>query len=233
MWETAGNATALDTRCRNPRRVSFIAEPRSSCSFNYLVGAGEQRGRHFEAERFGRLQIDDEFELGRKLDWHFGRVLALEDAAGIDTGLAKLICKTRSVAHQPAGIRKLTPMVQCRKRMARRQRDQLHATGDKQRLGTDQKGISLLFQQCRKGHIDFAIRAGVDDFDLPPMAEAAACNSVTKGLVINGLSGLTSTAKRATPGSSSCNSASRFAPSSTPMSLIPVALPPGRLRLAT
>src|SRR6476659_1030102 len=31
MWETAGNATALDTRCRNRRRVSFIAEPRASC----------------------------------------------------------------------------------------------------------------------------------------------------------------------------------------------------------
>ena len=34
-------------------------------------------------------------------------------------------------------------------------------------------------------------------------------------------------------GSSSCNSASRLAPSCTPMSLMPVALPPGRLRLVT
>ena len=31
-------------------------------SFDHLVGAGEQRGRNVEAERLGRLQIDDEAE---------------------------------------------------------------------------------------------------------------------------------------------------------------------------
>jgi hypothetical protein len=34
---------------------------------NYLVGAGEQRRWHFEAERSRRLKIDDEFILGRRL----------------------------------------------------------------------------------------------------------------------------------------------------------------------
>ena len=52
--------------------------------------------------------------------------------------------------------------------MARRQRDQLHAAGDEQCFGTDEECIGPLFHKRRKGHIDVAIRAGVDDFDLPP-----------------------------------------------------------------
>ena len=105
-------------------------------------------GGTVDAERLGRLQVDDELELGRQLDRHFGWLLALEDAAGIDAGLAKLVRKVRSVAHQPAGFGKLAPMVQRGKRMARRQRDELHATADEQRVGTDQECIGPLFTQA-------------------------------------------------------------------------------------
>jgi hypothetical protein len=38
-------------------------------SFDHLVGEGEQRGRHLKAERFGGLQVEDQLELGRLLDW--------------------------------------------------------------------------------------------------------------------------------------------------------------------
>ena len=38
-------------------------------SFNYLVGAGEQGGRDFEADRLCGLKIDDKLELGGLLYW--------------------------------------------------------------------------------------------------------------------------------------------------------------------
>jgi len=37
-------------------------------SFDHLVGAGEQRRRHLETQRFGGGQIDGEIEFGRLLD---------------------------------------------------------------------------------------------------------------------------------------------------------------------
>ena len=50
--ETAASAAAPAARCRNClRRGSFIFEPPFT-SFDHLVGAGEERGRHLEAERF-------------------------------------------------------------------------------------------------------------------------------------------------------------------------------------
>jgi hypothetical protein len=42
--------------------------PRQRASlFNRLISAGEQRGWHIETERFGRFQIDHQFELDRLL----------------------------------------------------------------------------------------------------------------------------------------------------------------------
>jgi hypothetical protein len=47
---------------------------RSTSSFDHLVGAGEHRGRNFEAEGLRGRQIDDEIKLGRLLDWQVGRL---------------------------------------------------------------------------------------------------------------------------------------------------------------
>ena len=55
---------------------------------DHLVGAGEDRLRHGEAEGFCGFQIDDEFELGRLLHWQIGGLRALEDPPGVDPGLA-------------------------------------------------------------------------------------------------------------------------------------------------
>jgi hypothetical protein len=38
-------------------------------SFDYLIGLGEQRRRNRQAERLSGLEVDDEFEFGRLLEW--------------------------------------------------------------------------------------------------------------------------------------------------------------------
>jgi hypothetical protein len=48
-------------------------------SFDDLVGAGEDRLRHSEAEGLGGLQIDHQLERGRLLYGQIGRLLALQD----------------------------------------------------------------------------------------------------------------------------------------------------------
>src|SRR3979490_2685132 len=94
----------------------------------HRVGGGEQSGRNVDAEHLRRMQVDDELELAGTQDRHVPRLLALEDAAGIDAGLAKLVHGARSVAHQSADLDKIAHVRDRRHRMARYLRDDLDAT---------------------------------------------------------------------------------------------------------
>src|SRR6516164_977040 len=70
--------------------------------FDHLVGATEQQRWHVEVQRFGGLEIDDQFKLCRRLDREVGRLLALEDAVDVLWHLAKLFDIIRTVGHQAA-----------------------------------------------------------------------------------------------------------------------------------
>jgi hypothetical protein len=67
-------------RAAGPYRSAISGGERSQQTadlLDHLVGAGEQRRRHFEAERSGRYQIDDEFELGGLHDRQIGGLRTL------------------------------------------------------------------------------------------------------------------------------------------------------------
>jgi hypothetical protein len=75
------------------RHVRFVPT-RDSCtaakssSFDHLVGQGEQRWWHLQAEAPGRLEIDDKLEFGRLLDQQVDRPCALKDLVDISRGAA-------------------------------------------------------------------------------------------------------------------------------------------------
>ena len=108
--------------------------------------------------------------------------------------------------------------------MARRQCCKLHAPAGEERVGADEEGVGPLAHEGAEGRIDLAAGAGVEDLDLQPEARAAASNLSNVVSVAVALAGLTSTATRAAPGTSSRRSSSRFAANSWLKKLIPVSI---------
>jgi hypothetical protein len=51
--------------------------------FDHLVGAAKHRKRYGKAEGLGGFQIDDQLDLGGLLNWKIGRLLPLENPAGV------------------------------------------------------------------------------------------------------------------------------------------------------
>src|SRR5215472_12030721 len=101
MRETAGSAAAPAARCKNLRRGSFILNPPFT-SFDHLVSAGEQRRRHFQAERLCSRQIDDEIEFGRLLDRKVGWLRPTQNLVDKVASTPEQIWEVWSIGHQAA-----------------------------------------------------------------------------------------------------------------------------------
>ena len=77
--------------------------------FDHLVGAGQKRRRHGEADRFGGFEVDRELVFRRVLHRQVGRFLALQDAVNVASCATMLVDLIRSVGNQatiggPTGV---------------------------------------------------------------------------------------------------------------------------------
>src|SRR3954454_2837113 len=118
-------------------------------------------GGIFEAERLGGLEVDDKLEFGRPYHRQLGHLRTLQNPAGVDAGLAIGIGKTGSVTDQAASRNKLALNVDRRHRMSCRQRHDLVAPADEERITSNDECTNPLLHKRREGRIDFAFRAGV------------------------------------------------------------------------
>src|SRR6476619_2370344 len=100
MRDKTGSAAAPAARCKNLRRVSFMATRLPSTSFDHLVGPGEYGGRDLQTERLCGLEVNQELVFRRVLHRQVGRFLDLQDAVNVASCATMLVDLIRSVGNQ-------------------------------------------------------------------------------------------------------------------------------------
>jgi hypothetical protein len=109
--------------------------------FDHLVGQQLQRVGHLDAQRSGRLQVDDKLEFCGLQDRQVGGLGALEDLTGVDADLLPTVQKGGPIAHQPAHFDELAEMVGRGNPMRRRERRKLDAPVAEEPIGSDEEGV--------------------------------------------------------------------------------------------
>src|SRR5262245_4668620 len=137
-------------------------------SFDDLVGERKQLVRHVETERLSGFEVDRQLELCRQHNREVTRLLAFEDASGINAGLTGCIDKAGRVAHQAACPDIIAPAVDRRYYVSGRQNDNPFPLEEQEPANTaNQRASPTLDERC-KGGLDFAFAADVEDFNLLP-----------------------------------------------------------------
>ena len=136
--------------------------------FDHLVGAGEQRWWHVEAEHCAVWRLMTSSNLVDCTDRQVGRLRALEDAADVDAGLTIGIVDVGPVAHQPTDFGKVARHTYGGNRVACRQVGELDSPVGEEGVGADEQCVGALARKGFEGRIDLTAGAGVEDLDLQP-----------------------------------------------------------------
>src|SRR5262249_19140343 len=148
------------------KRMLMMDPSRVFSLFDHLVGERGQPGRNLVAERFGGLQIDNQLEFCGLYNWQVGRLLTLENAAGVKSGLSVCLYQARSVTDEPARHRELTKRIHGRNRMACRECNELLNPAIEKSIITDEQRPSSCLDQAPERGVDFAVGACVQYLNL-------------------------------------------------------------------
>src|SRR5215471_13166817 len=126
-------------------------------SFNHLVRPCEQHRRHIESQCIGSLQIDHQFELGRRLQGKIARISALQDPVDVGCGAAEDIAGIDAVGNQTAARSKHAQWIDCGQAVARCQRNDQITMADGEGIRQDDQAAGLLGSEISDGALELAI----------------------------------------------------------------------------
>jgi len=128
---------------------------------DHLVGAGEDQWRDRQAKHLCGLQVDDQLESGRLLDWQISRLGAGKNPADIGSSLTPGFVKVAPIADQAAGARELAPLIDRRHRMVCRKRHELLTPAENELVAADDERARLRLDKKSEDSVNFALGAGI------------------------------------------------------------------------
>src|SRR6266498_3048286 len=125
---------------------------------DHLVGAGKDRWRDGEAEYLCRLEIEDQLEFARLLDWEISGLSPLENLVDVGRGVSPHVRETRPVTHQSANFDKRSICIHRRQVGSRYKVDEVGPMHTEHRGSKNKKSINLCPPHFHEGTFEL-IRA--------------------------------------------------------------------------